>query len=99
MWINASQASSSDAYSKVAVEAFFQSMTKEHQVNLDKANQVVSDSTAMCKEVLEKVEKLIFNAQTFMMTLQTASETNTSKANEAIVGLRTSLQTEKEARV
>ena len=60
-------------------------MTKEHQANLDKANQVVSDSTAMCKEVLEKVEKLIFNAQTFMMTLQTASETNTSKANEAIV--------------
>lgn len=51
--INSSQASSSDAYSKAAVEAFFQPMTKEHQANLDKVNQAVSDSTIMCKGVIE----------------------------------------------
>ncbi|CAI9261787.1 unnamed protein product [Lactuca saligna] len=30
-------------------------MTKEHQANMDKVNQAVSDSTAMCKGVIDKV--------------------------------------------
>lgn len=93
--ISSSQASSSGAYSNAVVEAFFQSMTKEHQTNLDKANQSVSDSTTICKEVTTKVEKLIYEAHTFITTLQTSAESNTSKGNETIAGLRTSLQKEK----
>ncbi|CAI9285339.1 unnamed protein product [Lactuca saligna] len=59
-------------------------MKKEHQKNLDKANQSVSHSTAMCKEVTAKVEKLIYEAHTFVTTLQTSADSNTSKGNEKI---------------
>lgn len=46
-----------------------------------------------------KVQKIVSDAQTFMTTLQIAAKKNTSKENEAIVGLRTSLQKDKEALV
>ncbi|CAI9299677.1 unnamed protein product [Lactuca saligna] len=74
-------------------------MTKEHQENLDNANKTVSDSNAICREATKKVRKLIYEAQTFMKSLQTFAESSTSKANEAIVALHTSLQKEKEVLV
>ena len=37
-------------------------MTKEHQANMDKVNQAISYSTAMCKEEIGKVENLISDA-------------------------------------
>ncbi|CAI9298424.1 unnamed protein product [Lactuca saligna] len=57
------------------------------------------DLTAMCKQVTEKVKKLFSGAQTFISTIQTSAESNTSKANEVVMGLNNTLQNEKEALV
>lgn len=74
-----------------------ESMTKDHQANLDKANKAISDSIALCTKVTAKVEKLLTDALDFMTNLKTSAESNTLKVNEAIVGLNTTLQKEKEA--
>lgn len=64
--ISSSRDSSYDAYSKDAVEAFSQSLIIEHQANLDKANQAVSNSATLCGEVATKMETLISDAKKFM---------------------------------
>ncbi|CAI9285127.1 unnamed protein product [Lactuca saligna] len=95
--ISSSRDFSYEACSKAAVEAFFHSLIKEHQANLDKANQVVSNSPALCGAMATKMEALISDAKKFITKFQSSAGSNTLMANEAIVGLNTILQREKEA--
>lgn len=97
--ISSSRDSSSDAYSKASVEAFFQSLTKEHHANLDKANEAVSSSAALCGEMTTKMESLLSDAKEFMAKFQSSVESTTLLANKAIYGLNTTLRKEKEALV
>nr|KAJ0202079.1 hypothetical protein LSAT_V11C600329050 [Lactuca sativa] len=66
----ASSVSTSEAYSKVAVEAILQRVTKEHTVNTSTFSMVVSDSAVVCKEMTEKVNKLIVDTREFMDNYQ-----------------------------
>ena len=70
---------------------------KKYAANLEKANKVVADSSTVCKDTTEKVEKLISDAQTFMGTFQTSFEVNMAKKNQVISSLGTTLHIEKDA--
>ncbi|CAI9288156.1 unnamed protein product [Lactuca saligna] len=95
--LEASKASYSEVYSKAAVKFIFQAITKKHNVNHKKLNKAVTGSAVMCKDSTEKVDKLINDAQTFILKFQTSFKTNISKANAIIANLGSSLKTEKEA--
>ncbi|CAI9269369.1 unnamed protein product [Lactuca saligna] len=77
----ASKASSSDAYSKAAIDSLFERITKEHGANAEKTNMVVDDSAEVCKLMTEKVNKLITETISFMENFQTTFNNNTKNAN------------------
>ncbi|CAI9303163.1 unnamed protein product [Lactuca saligna] len=83
--INSSTASPSDVYSQAVIKAMFDTLTKEHTESLGKANKAVEDSVASYQATIEKMEKLIFETQTFMTIFQNSFEKNTSKVNESII--------------
>lgn len=56
----ASKASSSDAYSKAAIESLFECITKEHAAKAEKMNKAVNDSAKVCKLTIGKVGNIIF---------------------------------------
>ncbi|CAI9263190.1 unnamed protein product [Lactuca saligna] len=60
--IKASKTLTSDEYSQAKIKSFLETLTKEHPTNLDMTNIVVDASTSVCKEMMEKVDKLITNA-------------------------------------
>lgn len=80
----ASKASSSEAYSKAAVESLFERTTKEHANNTLKMIKAVSDSTKVCKTTIEKFDKLIFEITALMENYESNYNTNTASANEAL---------------
>lgn len=56
----------------------------------------VADSAQTCKDTTEKVAKLLSEAQAFMGIFQTSFESNTTKVNQVISTLGTSLHAEKD---
>ncbi|CAI9303713.1 unnamed protein product [Lactuca saligna] len=62
----ASKVSTSEAYSKVVIESILDRVTKEHSTNVSTLSKAVSDSTDACKEITEKVDKLIADTIAFM---------------------------------
>ncbi|CAI9293042.1 unnamed protein product [Lactuca saligna] len=93
--LQASKASSSDEYSQATMMSLLQTLTKEHSANLEKTNKAVDTSTSVCNTTTEKVNKLITDALLFIEKFQTSFEFNTTKANEVIYGLGSTLKTEK----
>ena len=55
-------------------------------------NKAVDASVTICNETTENVDNLISNATSFMNNFQTSFESNTTKANEVIANLDSSLK-------
>ncbi|CAI9303781.1 unnamed protein product [Lactuca saligna] len=91
----ASKDSSSEAYSKAAVEYPFEQITKEHVANAEKTNKVVANSAEVCKITTEKVNKLISETTTFIENFQTIFNSNTTKTNESLLSIGSLFKTEK----
>lgn len=70
-------------------------MTKEHDANLEKSNKVVESSANTCKDMTLKVEKLLYDVQTFMGDFKASFESNTANANQVITSPGNTLLTEK----
>ncbi|CAI9278951.1 unnamed protein product [Lactuca saligna] len=90
--LQASKLSSSDEYSQASIKFILETLTKEHSTNLEKINNVVNASTSICNETTEKVDKLSYDATTFMNNFQYSFETNIARANEEIANLGSSLK-------
>lgn len=95
--LESSKTSSSLDYSIAAHKALLQTMMKDHATNLEQVKKVVADSSTVCKDTTEKVDKLVSNVQTFMGNFQTSFEANTAKANKVITSLGTTLRSKKAA--
>ncbi|CAI9301843.1 unnamed protein product [Lactuca saligna] len=93
--ILASKASSSEAYSKAAVEFVLERVTKEHAANTSTMTKVVSDSNEVCKSMTEKVDKLIANTIKFMEDYKTTYNSNTITVNKAIQNVGTMFKAER----
>ncbi|CAI9297798.1 unnamed protein product [Lactuca saligna] len=78
----ASNTSSSEAYSKAAIEFLFERIMKEHAAKVEKMNNAVADSAEVCKITTDKVDKLYYETTTFMENFRTTFDSNTMKANE-----------------
>ncbi|CAI9269315.1 unnamed protein product [Lactuca saligna] len=81
------KASSSESYSKAAVNSLFGTLTKEHSDNIEKMNKSVDASAEVWKTMTEKVDKLTSDTTFFMENFQSSFDSNTPKANEALSGL------------
>ncbi|CAI9282769.1 unnamed protein product [Lactuca saligna] len=68
---------------------------KDHSTNLEKMNNAVDASTTVCSNSTEKIDKLITDAMVFMEKFQSFFESNTTKVNEVISSLGSTLKTEK----
>ncbi|CAI9296982.1 unnamed protein product [Lactuca saligna] len=91
----ASKASSFEAYSITTIKSFSERIMKEHAENDAKLNREVSESADVCKSTTEKVDKLIFETNTFMENYRTTYNNNTTSVNEALQNLGAMLKTEK----
>ncbi|CAI9266168.1 unnamed protein product [Lactuca saligna] len=70
-----SKSSSSDSYSKEAVESLFECVTKEHAANVEKMSKAIGDSTEVCKMMTKKVDKLILRPLRSWRTFRQPSTT------------------------
>ncbi|CAH1436110.1 unnamed protein product [Lactuca virosa] len=93
--ILASKVSTSEAYSKAAVESILDRVTKEHTANVSTLSNVVSDSTSVCKSPTEKVVKLIADTIEFMEDYKNTYNANTVTAKKAIHNVGAMFQAEK----
>nr|KAJ0209922.1 hypothetical protein LSAT_V11C400209070 [Lactuca sativa] len=91
----ASNASTSKAYSKAAVESILERVTKEHNGNSSSFSKAVSDSTVVCKEMTEKFDKLITDTSLFMDEYQVTYNNNTSTTIKAIQNVGAMFNAEK----
>ena len=80
----ASKASSSKAYSIVAVESILEQVTKEHAANAMTMSKIVSDSADVCKTTTKKLDKLTTETIEFMNGYKTTYNSSTASANQAI---------------
>ncbi|CAI9303753.1 unnamed protein product [Lactuca saligna] len=64
--LQSSKASSSEDYSQVTIKSFLETFTKEHSANLEKTNKALYTSASVCNEMIEKVDKLITDACSFI---------------------------------
>nr|KAJ0188191.1 hypothetical protein LSAT_V11C900483250 [Lactuca sativa] len=79
-----SKVSTSEAYSKAAVEKILERVTEEHTANVSTLSKVVSDFTDASKSMTEKVDKLIADTIEFMEDYKNTYNANTMTANKAI---------------
>ncbi|CAI9266615.1 unnamed protein product [Lactuca saligna] len=94
--LKASNPSSTDYYSQASFKSIIETLTKEHSSNLENMNKVVDASATICNKMTKKGNKLISDATSFMNNFQTSFESNTTKPNESIANLGSSLKAERE---
>ncbi|CAI9295717.1 unnamed protein product [Lactuca saligna] len=90
--LQASKPSSSHDYSQASIMSIIETLTKEYSSNLEKMNKAVDASTLVYNKTTEKVNKLISDAICFMNNFSSSFETNTTRANEVLANLGSSLQ-------
>ncbi|CAI9291697.1 unnamed protein product [Lactuca saligna] len=93
--LQSSKASSTEDYSQATIKSFLETLMNEHSANLEKTNKAVNSSASVCIQTTEKVDKLITDTCEFMEKFQSSLESNTTKANEVISYMGSTLKTEK----
>lgn len=91
-----SNVSSSEAYSKAAVESLFERITKEHTSIAMNTNKVVTDYAVVCKTMTEKIDKLVSDTTAFMEEYQSTYNNNTVSANATLQNLGSMFKAEKD---
>ncbi|XP_023769602.1 uncharacterized protein LOC111918175 [Lactuca sativa] len=100
---------STGAYSEAALKALFSFVVQEHDASLSAASKAIDASTSQCqkaslavetsrkecKDATAKVEKLIFEAQLFLDSLQLAAQKNSQTVNASVDNLQRFLETER----
>ncbi|CAH1431384.1 unnamed protein product [Lactuca virosa] len=92
--IASASSSSTTEYIEAAVKALFSTLVKEHQDSIEKATKAVDASTTSCQKAAENVDKIIYDAQVFLDSLQAAAQKNANMVNATIKDLTTTLQEE-----